>query len=167
MEGEKPKPTPLVLALAADPEIQMRIMRSAIIRTGSAVEGQDAAQTAFELVLEREQLECCWNPKGPWSAHKYMYRALRGVLSTRRRARQGDPEDPTEDMEPVARGLHPEEASDELDERMALEAIADETEKMLAEDSQGAIPLAMLEASTEQDYEDHADLADRIGCSVK
>jgi hypothetical protein len=92
-----------------------------------------------------------------------MFRTLRGVLANGRRATDRDPEDPTEDMEPLAGSRDPDDARDELAERMELEAIADETERLLGEDSQGAVALAMLRAATEQDYEDHADLARRIG----
>jgi len=166
-EGEKPKPTPLVLALAADPRIQRRVVRRAIIRIGSVPEGEEAAQEAFRVVLEREQDRYCWNPAGPWSAQKYMYRALAGVMSTRRRAAEGDPETPTEDMELHEEGLNPDDASADAEERMAREALADETERLLAADKNGTIPIAMIKASVEHDYEDHTELAAHIGCSLE
>jgi hypothetical protein len=166
MEGGKPKPTPLVQALVANRTIEMRLARTAIRRVGNGPDGEDAARCVIEIVLRRERERYCWNPRGPWSFEKYMFRTLRGVLANGRRATENDPEIATEEMDPLVLGLHPDQARDDLAERHALEEIADETERLLAEDSQGAVPLAMLRASTEQDYEDHADLAERIGCTL-
>lgn len=169
MVGEKPSSTPLVQALVANRKIELRLARTAIRLIGNGADGEDAARCVIEIVLRRERERYCWNPKGPWSFEKYMFRTLRGVLSTGRRAADNNPEIPTDEdeLEPIAGSLHPDDARDELDERMALEAIADETERQLGKDKQGAVPLAMLRAATEQDYEDHADLAQRIGCTLE
>jgi DNA-directed RNA polymerase specialized sigma24 family protein len=169
MSDQPPPPlfTPLVQALIADRKIEKRLARTATRRIGSAADGEDAARHVIEIVLKREREKYCWNPKGPWSFQKYMFRTLRGVLSTDGRAAENDPDIPTEDLEPLAGSTHPDDVKAEQAERLELEALADETERLVAEDSQGAIPLAMLKAATEQDYEDHTELAARVGCSLE
>jgi hypothetical protein len=168
MPGDPPpKPTPLVLALAADPTIELRLARFAIRRMPSAVEGEDAAAHAIELVLKRERETFCWNPKGPWSFQKYMFRTVRGVVSTRRRAAENDPHDSTEDERLEALVGSTDDTESDSAERRELDALADQTERLLAEDSQGAIPLAMLKAAIDHDCDDHAEFARIIGCSVQ
>jgi hypothetical protein len=168
MPGEPPpKPTPLVLALVADRRIEMSLANTAIRRVGNGPDGEDIARHVIELVLTRERESFCWNPNGPWSFRKYMFRTLRGVLSTDGRAARNNPDVATEDMGPLGASVRLDETDADRAERRELDAIADETERRLADDSQGAVPLAMLKASVERDYDDHADLARHLGCSLE
>jgi len=167
MEGDKPKPTPLVLALVADRKIELSLARTASRRIGNGPDGEDIARHVIELVLIRERERYCWNPNGPWSFRKYMFRTLRGVLSTDGRAARNNPEIAHEDMGPFGARVRLDEIEAAQAKRRELDAIADETEQRLADDSQGAIPLAMLKASVEHDYEDHAELAQHLGCPLE
>jgi hypothetical protein len=165
--GDKPKPTPLVLALTSARTLFARLARTAARRLRRPQDAEDAVQHAMKIALEREITIFCWYDKGRLSpVGKYVFRILRGVLATWNRIADRSRLDATMDLDALTTLLSHEEREADLAERAARDRIADQLEAELAKHPLGTLAGRMIKAGQEG-IDGHEDLADYLEVRVE
>jgi DNA-directed RNA polymerase specialized sigma24 family protein len=165
--GDRPKPTPLILALTTARTLFARLARTAARRLRRPQDAEDAAQHAMKIALEREITIFCWYDRGRLSpVGKYIFRILRGVMATWNRIADRSRLDATMDLDALTTLLSHEEREADLAERAARDRIADELEAELAKHPLGRLAGLMIKAGQEG-IDGHEDMADYLEVKVE
>jgi DNA-directed RNA polymerase specialized sigma24 family protein len=159
--------TPLERALQSDPDLSETLFEWARARTRHKEDAEDVVGTTLRRALQRERTAQRWDPGGEVTALAYLAAIQSGVLSDRRRLARRRPSTPVEDPDAAqSTTLDPEQVLLERGQEEERRRITAELCEKLAAETNGKIPLAMMDAA-EQGIQGHARLAEHIGCTIE
>ena len=157
----KPPKTPFEEELEKNPGLLDALLVRALRRTGNGADAEDVRGITLYRALKKEREGRGWPREVPLMVHLLVI--MDGVLTERRRRWRRRPTAPIEDA-PEQHDQAPgaDHAYITMEEKCRASA---DLRQRLAEQSQGATPIAILDGWGEG-IEGHSELADRIKCTV-
>lgn len=153
--------SPIEVLLSTDPDVYATLLDWALFKVGNKT-AQDVTQTTIVRAVRQSRIGTGWKGGDRDAGLLYLRGILQGVLKDSRRSHRRRP--PAQGDAPEVRddGPLPEE---QLAEKMELRARRDKLREALEDDSQGVLPLGMLDAAA-KGIEGNKAMVDAIGCTM-
>lgn len=154
-EGGKRELTPLEAVLVRDASVRDTLLRWARRRTPDAASAEDLFAETLRAAVQRERVGERWDPDGTVSALAHLGSILSGIRANNRRYQKRRPLERVEDAD-GAQGPTPwqpivsaEQALIDREDDEQRGQLKAEVRRRLAEDTDGALPIAMMDAADE------------------